>query len=59
MARGRGTYILFSHHGSHHVGGLLLALQGYKKLAAVAIPKKAPWPLRAGLLRPHLPRISG
>lgn len=42
VARGKGTYILFSHHGSHHVGGLLLALQGYKKLAAVRDPDESP-----------------
>lgn len=40
VARGKGTYILFSHHGSHHVGGLLLALQGYTRLAAIRDPQE-------------------
>ncbi len=34
LKRGRGLYVAVSHHGAHHVAGLLFALQGYK-LAAV------------------------
>lgn len=30
LARGRGIYVMLSHHGSHHVAGLLMALLGYK-----------------------------
>jgi len=30
VARGHGAYLAFSHHGAHHVTGLLLAIQGYK-----------------------------
>ena len=30
LADGRGTYIAMSHHGAHHVGAMLMALQGYK-----------------------------
>jgi len=30
VARGRGVYVTLSHHGSHHVLGLLMALQGYR-----------------------------
>lgn len=30
LARGRGVYVMLSHHGSHHVAGLLMALLGYK-----------------------------
>ncbi len=30
LARGRGVYIMLSHHGSHHVAGLLMALLGYR-----------------------------
>jgi len=30
LARGNGVYVLLSHNGSHHVAGLLMALQGYK-----------------------------
>ena len=30
LARGQGVYVMLSHNGSHHVAGLLLALQGYK-----------------------------
>lgn len=29
LARGRGVYVMLSHHGSHHVAGLLMALLGY------------------------------
>jgi lauroyl/myristoyl acyltransferase len=29
-ARGRGVYIALSHHGAHHIGAMLLALNGYK-----------------------------
>ena len=42
IARGKGTYILFSHHGSHHVGGLLLAMAGYRDLAAIRDPHESP-----------------
>ncbi len=30
LARGNGVYVLLSHHGSHHVAALLMALLGYK-----------------------------
>lgn len=30
IARGNGVYVMLSHHGSHHVAGLLMALLGYK-----------------------------
>ena len=30
LARGRGVYVMMSHHGSHHVAALLMALLGYK-----------------------------
>lgn len=30
LARGNGVYVMLSHHGSHHVAGLLMALSGYK-----------------------------
>lgn len=30
LARGRGVYLAFSHHGAHHVIAMLMALKGYK-----------------------------
>ncbi len=30
LARGCGVYVMLSHHGSHHVAGLLMALLGYR-----------------------------
>jgi lauroyl/myristoyl acyltransferase len=30
LQRGNGIYVMLSHHGSHHVAGLLMALLGYK-----------------------------
>lgn len=30
LARGKGVFVMLSHNGSHHVAGLLMALQGYK-----------------------------
>jgi len=30
LARGHGAYVMLSHHGSHHVAGLLMALLGYR-----------------------------
>jgi lauroyl/myristoyl acyltransferase len=30
LERGNGIYVMLSHHGSHHVAGLLMALLGYK-----------------------------
>lgn len=30
LSRGKGVYATLSHHGSHHVAGLLMALMGYK-----------------------------
>ncbi len=30
LARGHGVYVMLSHHGSHHVAGLLMALLGYR-----------------------------
>ena len=30
LERGQGVYVMLSHHGSHHVAGLLMALLGYK-----------------------------
>ena len=28
--RGRGVYVALSHHGPHHIAGMLMALHGYK-----------------------------
>lgn len=30
LSRERGVYVMLSHHGSHHVAGLLMALLGYR-----------------------------
>lgn len=30
LERGKGVYLLFSHHGAHHVGACLLCLSGYR-----------------------------
>lgn len=30
LSRGKGTYVTLSHHGSQHVAGLLMAMQGYR-----------------------------
>jgi len=30
LKRGHGAYVALSHHGSHHVAGLLMALMGYR-----------------------------
>ena len=30
LERGHGVYVMLSHHGSHHVAGLLMALLGYR-----------------------------
>lgn len=30
LARGRGIYVMLSHHGSHHVAAVLMALLGYR-----------------------------
>ncbi len=30
LQRGHGVYVMLSHHGSHHVAGLLMALLGYR-----------------------------
>jgi KDO2-lipid IV(A) lauroyltransferase len=30
LQRGNGVYVMLSHHGSHHVAGLLMALLGYR-----------------------------
>lgn len=30
LARNNGVYVMLSHHGSHHVAGLLMALLGYR-----------------------------
>lgn len=30
LKAGRGVYVMLSHHGSHHVAGLLMALLGYR-----------------------------
>ncbi|RME36612.1 MAG: hypothetical protein D6788_11230 [Planctomycetota bacterium] len=30
LARGRGAYIAFSHHGAHHVLAMLMSLKGYR-----------------------------
>lgn len=43
LARGRGVYVLLSHHGSHHVAGLLMALLGYK---CAGIRDRSEGPLR-------------
>ncbi len=31
--RGRGVYLAMSHHGPHHIAGMLMALHGYKAAA--------------------------
>ena len=46
LARGNGVYAMLSHHGSHHVAGLLMALLGYK-CAGVRDPQE-------GALRIHM-----
>lgn len=33
LAQGRGVYMAMSHHGAHHVAGMLLAVHGYKPAA--------------------------
>jgi len=30
LARGKGVYVALSHHGAHHVAGLMMSLLGYK-----------------------------
>jgi len=30
LARGNGAHVMLSHHGSHHIAGLLMALLGYR-----------------------------
>jgi lauroyl/myristoyl acyltransferase len=30
LARGKGCFVAMSHHGSYHVGGMVMALRGYK-----------------------------
>jgi lauroyl/myristoyl acyltransferase len=30
LGRGHGVYVMLSHHGSHHIAGLLMALLGYR-----------------------------
>lgn len=46
LQRGNGVYAMLSHHGSHHVAGLLMALLGYK-CAGVRDPNE-------GALRIHM-----
>lgn len=33
VRRGRGVYMAMSHHGPHHIAGMLMALHGYKAAA--------------------------
>ncbi len=32
ISRGKGTFFMFSHQGSHHLGGIFMALSGYRIL---------------------------
>jgi KDO2-lipid IV(A) lauroyltransferase len=41
VARGKGTFFMFSHQGSHHLGGILLTLAGYR-LIALRDPNESP-----------------
>ena len=41
QARGKGSYIMLAHYGSHHVTGFMLALMGYQ-VSGVRDPKEAP-----------------
>jgi lauroyl/myristoyl acyltransferase len=39
LAKGRGVYIALSHHGAHHIAGLMMSLLGYK-VAGVRDPRE-------------------
>ncbi len=39
--RGKGSYVMLAHYGSHHVAGFMLALLGYQ-VSGVRDPKEAP-----------------
>jgi len=39
--RGKGTFLMFSHQGSHHLGGILLILRGYP-LIGLRDPRESP-----------------
>jgi len=41
IARGKGTFFMFSHQGSHHLGGLLMTLSGYP-LVGLRDPNESP-----------------
>lgn len=41
LARGKGTFFMFSHQGSHHLGGILMALSGYR-ITGIRDPKESP-----------------
>lgn len=41
IARGKGTFLMFSHQGSHHLGGILLTLSGYRMIG-LRDPKESP-----------------
>ena len=40
LERGKGAYVLFSHHGSHHVAACLFVIMGYK-VAGVRDPRES------------------
>ncbi len=39
LARGKGCFVAMSHHGTYHVGGMLMALRGYR-IAGVRDPRE-------------------
>lgn len=41
VQRGKGTFFMFSHQGSHHLGGILLTLSGYP-LIGLRDPNESP-----------------
>jgi KDO2-lipid IV(A) lauroyltransferase len=41
IQRGKGTFFMFSHQGSHHLGGILLTLSGYP-LIGLRDPNESP-----------------
>lgn len=41
LERGKGTFFMFSHQGSHHLGGILLTLKGYP-LIGLRDPNESP-----------------
>lgn len=41
LKRGKGCFLMFSHQGSHHLGGILMTLQGYP-LVGLRDPNESP-----------------